>query len=533
MLLVERCFYGRISIVTNALSEDAPLISIVLPMDGDPRGDPAHLKSWSLQTGLEPDDFEVLVGCCSASDALMEEMRSHLRPQDSVFRMDAGKTRRTVSEMIIYSEGAQRARGRYLFFSEDHVVAEPGCLAAVRKHILDHPDAPGFFLGCGHMGHEPLAVYEGLLYDKTLPLWQSPDCRDKVRIRATVLRRDVYEAVGGMPHQYGLCGETILSARLFNAGHVIGYLPEARVRHRNTDTMRLMIEHVGDHVAGECRFHDESDEDATANALATSETLVTRDFLHRSTARRVADALQRAIARTPDPASCHSLRSFASKAALTGRLGGWPHAWLAWLRVRLAYARFFLASGDRESGIIEVEVFWNSIRQVTETRHCIKNASPAGWLGDGVQTHGTFSPAQMTRHRATGFHSLEKTFDGHDIRWSSAVSRLHLDIPRGNYHITLRTGGIRPDQQQMPLAFFWNDHLIEEENVRRRGDSITFKVDRKTFRKEAGQPQELMIVCEPLANTGDSRSLGLPVLGLDFQPRNAKAAASSDPVTVP
>lgn len=509
----------------------APLISVVLPMDGDPRGGPANLRSWARQSGLEPGEFEILVGHGGAPEERVREMRAALREWDEVFRLEPGNPeRRTVSEMKIYDAASRRARGRWILFTEDHVVAEPGCLEEVRRAIAERPDLPGFSLGCGHIGADPLARAEGLHFDASLAHWQQTNCWNRVRIRGTVIRRDIYEAIGGMPGEYGLFGEAILAARLHAAGHRLDYLPGARIRHINTSTLVLMSEHVGDYVQGQCRYHDAEPASEAARLTGLTDEMVFRDWLQPGPSRRfwrALGALEQATPVAGKGAAWEILRSLRRSAGLTAILGSRPRIWRDRFRVHRAHRPFRLGRVGDDDAVGRLQLLWDRIRTAVQAEYLALHPGPAGAAPLGGAAGLSLDASALHYGVTTGFYERETLPDGRAFRWTSPVARLLLSLDPGHYHLRLDTGGLRPDLAGVPLGLFWNDRMIPPDQVKRSATGVRFKVDRRDFRP--GTPQELMVVCAPLGSAGDHRLLGLPVLSLEAAVRNplSRARASS------
>ncbi len=468
-------------------------------MDGDPRGNPAHLRSWTRQTGVDSGDFELLVGHGGAGLAVVESIRKELRPGDRLFQVEAPE--RIMAEMGVYAEGGKLARGSWVLFTEDHVVAEPGCLAGVFEAIHSQPDAPGFFLACGHIGHEPLARYEALMYDEMVPYWRSENSWERVRIRATVIRRDLLEAAGWVNAHYGLFGETVLSLRLWHAGHRLRFLPTARIRHRNTATARLMIQHVSDFAMGEMAFRREARSEDLA-LLATGEVPLWEPLLDKETAAMVA----------ADGGDGQGSRI----AAKVARFGARAFVFARKRKRDINLLRFYASSGDQAKGLDGLKQFWSSIAVAAQWEWALRNRlEPVAIDGGEPWPIGSYF----------GFHPPETAGSGERFRWSATTAGVFFDPPPESNRVVLKTPGLLPGLKELPLRLFLNGRELPPDRVKRGWDKVIIKVHRRDMR-----PGGLQLLHWRVArhdNPADPRELGLPVSGVSLESRQ------STPVTVP
>jgi hypothetical protein len=228
---------------------DGPAVTIVLPLF-DHRGLALQsVESWVLHQRAAPESFELIVILDDSVRAFEADLRARLRPWDQIVFASG-------NEMRQYHEAAVAARGRILFFTEPHCLAEPEAVGQV-IHYFDTHDAAGM---CGRtVPVMPNAVgrAESWMYDEGSRSWSQPDDWRKVILRAFGVRRDLYFDAGGFDHRYHRFAEWLLAARLHAKGHRLDYAPGVGVLHQYATSFGLLDAFNKEFTDGECLFRAE------------------------------------------------------------------------------------------------------------------------------------------------------------------------------------------------------------------------------------------------------------------------------------
>ena len=151
------------------------------------------------------------------------------------------------------ADGAEKARGEYLIFTEAHCRPEPDalekCLEAIRENpeggILvpvdtDHPQPPVSSRSRHvHGGYRARHAFSSMA---------------EILDHCFVTRREAYEACGGCRPEFGHFAEWVLAANFFQLGYKLGYFPKARFHHYYIGTVRELRTFTHDlHTPGEVR----------------------------------------------------------------------------------------------------------------------------------------------------------------------------------------------------------------------------------------------------------------------------------------
>lgn len=228
-------------------TDDGPEISVILPME-DHRGFGLRaVSSWTRSQTCEASRFEVIVLVDEASSHLVDGIKPLLRPHDVLIEEEPE------NEMAHYDLGARRARGRYMFFTEPHCVAEPHAVAEALAFFA-RGVADGF---CGRStGIAPNAIarLEERMYDDGFVEWSRPEHFAKVIMRAVGLTREAYLETGGFKSRFDRFAEWLLAAELKQRGYRLLYAPGVGVAHLYSDSFPLLDRFIREFTDGECAF---------------------------------------------------------------------------------------------------------------------------------------------------------------------------------------------------------------------------------------------------------------------------------------
>jgi GT2 family glycosyltransferase len=130
---------------------------------------------------------------------------------------------------------ARKAREELLFLLNPDTVMQPGCLAAVREYMAEHPEvgmAGTMILDADTSPHDSLEYeYPGQRYYPSLGRGL-PGKIAWILGASLVVRRNVYQAVNGFDERFFLYAEDIdLSLRIRQQGWHLGYIEGAQVVH--------------------------------------------------------------------------------------------------------------------------------------------------------------------------------------------------------------------------------------------------------------------------------------------------------------
>jgi hypothetical protein len=480
-----------------------PLISVILNFC-DPRGHPEHIKTWTEGQTLPGEQFEVVVITTAMWSRRADDLRAHLRPQDTLICTDSNQP------FHLYDLAVASTRGKLLFISEDHCIARAGCLESVAR-FMENGEFSAASVRFGHISRNDFARAEERLCRRDEQTWLEEDHWNKIRIRGVVVTRAAYDAAGGIDGTYDSFSEAVLSARLHAAGHRMGLIPEEGVQHLNTSYFGMLYENIWQYVWNECRFCDERDPEFCERYFNGS-----FEFLRRERdAREHAGWLRTAIWRVwwremagPDRREAiDKLLGVAWDAmtdAIFGRFRLRLTARWSWLMAR---ARFALShSSDERLYLAFVDAYDRNI-DITRASYLASHPCTPKRVSNAPALPGVDVPAL----RAFGSYSPE-AYQGRTFCWMRPEALLWFSLPPGDYQVTLDTGGIRYDL----LGLFWNEQLIPREEIDCRDDRMTFRVSRDAF---VAEPlQRLTVLTRPVGSPEDPRRLGLSLFGIDFSP---------------
>ncbi len=480
-----------------------PLLSIIIPFAGDDRGSVSFLSSWTKQTGVRPESFELIVGFQASAEKL-QEVQKILRPNDTLFELPESDDYVAGKEMPLYREGCLKAKGKFVLLTEDHVVASKGCLQTVIADLEKHPDSPGFVLNSGHINRNRFAKAEGNIYDQSLRAWYDPKSWDRIRQRGTVIRKDLLESVGGIPDRFGLFGELVLSLRLWKGGNLINLHPSAEIRHVNLCSLDHFSEEIRNFLAGEILYLEESTVEDTGffgMRQAVSEGLL----YHREHFDTLASCSRTAYETAPGKFSEYGsdqLRIFAGKIQRMGPIAEMLQRFSFYASTRWKCALISLGiRGPAKSSELMLSM-WNA----TAAFHARDILQQAKSPFNPVTVDSPSSIAKLPATSMFGFHALESVQGSPEFRWSGLASGIYLDLDAEPHSVILSFASVRGPASAVGSVVFFDGTLIGEKDLIRTETSLEVKV-----RPEVKGQHLLILFCDPLEAPGDIRSLGLPV----------------------
>lgn len=260
----------------------APAISVLLPLQDDRDAGLECIHAW-LSQQLPRDRYE-LIFLAPGRQPDLERVARPLATENDVWIEHRG-----AGEWELFNVGAEAARGRYVFITEAHCVAEPDCLAAMLSH-LERSGRPG---ACGSSigeGQSALGELERAVYEEDFRIGQDPEHWNKVLIHSLAIRRDVYLDAGGFDLELGEFAGWALAIELWERGHRLDYTPAPRVRHRYTGDLSELSDHIRDFARGEMRYLASQPHDVWRRYLVPPREWSERGALTRAGARRLPKA---------------------------------------------------------------------------------------------------------------------------------------------------------------------------------------------------------------------------------------------------
>lgn len=492
-------------------AHEAPDVSVVVPF-GDPRGRPEHLASWTRRQTIAPGRFEV-VAVAGRKDAAEEAaIRGYLRPHDQYICRDG------TGRFALYDVGVRACRAPLVFLTEDHCVAERGCLEDVLAWFAD-PAREAGSVRWGNINRTAIGHLEEQLADLYTSLWYADGHWNRVRARGFAIRRTVYDAAGGFPERFGEFGEAVLAARLHARGCRVDLLPETGVRHINQRSLNEVANNARSYTWGECLFTDECpDADFCERYFATPSLLRGLAGPEPGSAGATARALAGVLAGRPRPGA---IRRGAAALALAGQLTGqlarraggtwWP-AWRARLaqvgaRTRLAWWRW-----NEARRIRAFEDYWRAVVSQARAEYVAAHPRPRALLRADGPGDATFGPDEIA-----GPYPVE-THHGQRFRWTAPAHTLWLRLPSGPARIELDTLGLRGPAADLPLWVFWNGRPPCADRVGHDGGRVMLRVDASADAAGTGQRLDLLIPALPTPGSPERRRLGLPLGAVHVRP---------------
>jgi hypothetical protein len=490
---------------------EAPLVSVVVPY-GDVRRRPEHVATWTRQQTLPGDRFEVIVLAGRLPPAEEAAVRGELRPQDRFLRRDAD------GQFAMYAAGAEAARGALLMFTEDHCLADPGCLETVVRYFRAN-DCDGASVHWGSVDHTAVARVEGLACDISLRKWAAPGHWDRVRIRGFAVRREVYRDAGGFEGRWGHFAEAVLAARLHARGRRIDFMDGPGVRHVNTWTLAHAFRNARGYAWYEAEFGDAGDPEFCERYFYISAMLAgaapppaddlrrrrrtVQAVLRREAARGVRPFWRAARALVPEWLNAVAWSASGSaRARLAARL--------ALLGARLRFALWWWDEARRLAAFCD---YWTGAVRCARADYVARNPRPAPPPLRFADTPG----GRLAPQHLPCPYPVEQ-YGGRTFRWTGPVATFPLDLAPGDYRLEIDTGELRGPVERLPVWVVWCGRVLEPEQVRRQGGRLSVELTREMF--AGGRPW--LGVAAPalrLSGTADRRRLGLPICSIAVVPR--------------
>lgn len=481
-----------------------PIFSVVIALP-DHRGEAvASIHSLACQQIHPRSDYEVIVASDGAEPTLEADVRRCLADGDSLI------VRPAASLLALFDAGARHARGRLLFFTESHCIAEPECLEALADYFATH-DVEAAGCTSDALPGNRFSDMEQRLYEEDLHERSQDGQWKKVTIRGFAVRRDIYLELGGLEPRYGHFAEPVLGAKLAERGCRVGFVPGAIVHHRNKDSSQDLSPSLVEYGIDECRYrleapsefrdryfgwlHDWSEREAWRPASGRLAFGVAARSLASGVLRGAPMGMQRALLRALVD---HGLIAMLGARALLLKtrlqLLGAQLRMKVW---RWSRERYYRAYRDHWRG----RIHYGHARFTA--RH-LRTPAPA-------RTETTYyDVARPDDPRLTGFLAPDESA-GKRFRWSRPLATVQISLCPGTWDGWIETVPVRPAGVPARLSLYLDGRRIPLPAGALQEAGISFRITPSMFRGSSTN-HHLSLVCNPFGRS----ALGLPVAAIHF-----------------
>jgi GT2 family glycosyltransferase len=479
----------------------APVVSVVFTLEY-PRGRVLEaIESWVSKQSLPREQIEVVITGNGSDTELEYAVKKALRPEDQLLHLD------TDNEAAMYAHSASHARGTWLFFTEAHVVAAPDTL----EQLLADVNARGLDGSCVRTlpceDTHWVARTEARMYDDDFLILSDEQDWRKFTKRGFLVRRSVYEAVGGLDSRYHRYSVIPVGARLRDRGSRLGYTHDAVVTHYNATDLAENFAYAWEYRRYE-QLHLRDHPDVDTGAVLTQ---ALPDAALRKATRRAAWKTLRAWR----PGNGQEKPWGHAFALLKTLLPMLPRHKLARLRYYRSRLKLALAGDDEEAQYLAFQEAWQSCGNLSleELLH-EDQANPSLSSGTPVPADGTLRLGDLPGQVLDGFYNAEE-WQGKRFRWMSVAASVRVVLPRGDTTISLDLGGlVHPRKEDVLL--YWNGRLLKRLPSSAGHGRLAYRLKQGYFQDKPDQILSITCAPAPVTASGDSRTLGLPILGIGF-----------------
>lgn len=493
------------------------VFSVIIPLEFH-RGQAIEcMTGWTSGQTFPRRDYELILVCPpDFPEDELATIRPVLSPWDQLVPSDGRH------DMTLNAEGARKARGRVLFFTESHCIPLNDTLERTAEVFQKHPDWAGFSGMTQPITHNFLSQIEGEFFQKDIRYNMEVHPWRKVLDPCFAVRREAYFQVGGFEAEYGHFAEWLLAGRLHLAGLKIGHAPEVGVRHFYIGELDDWQEFTGDFTRGEMLFFSRGAADPCQDLFDKPIEWKHRYLLTQTQADQMCRMML-----------CDLSEAWTAAPNLRGKirlLRDWPWGtFWKWYRQKrqgnleeirkarqhearaLEQFEAALAREDRPAAKEAAEVYCSALVQRTRQEFLREwqswPAPPVAATPEGVWEPGG---ALESQNPSVGFHELESSSRG-ALRWSENAAFVTLNIAPGKYRVTLEW---HPDAY--PQAdwhrFYGNERPIHPSKVKYKRNAVVLSIS-----VSDDQPTRIGWVCQAVRAPGDPRVLGLATTRITWE----------------
>jgi hypothetical protein len=488
----------------------SPEIAVIFPLHDERDAVIPHLRSWTRGQTLARERYQMVLASNGERPDIDAAAERELSAHDVFAHFDVA------DESGLWQEGAAVAQTPWILFTEAHCLADPACLETLLDALAERPELEAAALG---LDHERRGTRDDLI-----PRWFDAQLETSSHSDWTLLvaygfaiRRDLFDALGGLDPRYGLFASWLLSARVHDAGRPADTIDRARVRHVHHETVAAHHPDSASHAIGECEARSESPPEFAERYFGFDAVWGNRLRFDPQLARRVAVVLGRMIA---EP------RPRAERALLARELAGWLPAALAGTRPELATQRALAAACTAAAQHLPLpRGSWRYALFLAAQDHTV-HAARLEWVSSNrlvppieeppVDAAEPVGIERLGSGAIVGLHGLERV-EGRWFRWTTPVSLLRLDPGRARA-ITIDTGAVRGAPSAYLLGAAAGRRRIAPAQILDDGRRLTLELSQRDV--AGARDRGIMIACAPLlptnAGSSDRRRLGLPIFSIEL-----------------
>jgi len=490
-----------------------PEVSVIVALP-DHRGLASEcVESLTRQQTYSRDQYEVIVVSDGTDPALDLRVKALLGEQDRMI------THASTNLYLLYNVGVREARGRLLFFTESHCLAEPECLEELVTFFATH-DYDAASCRIVAIYRNVIARMQARLFDAGFRIWSRPGDWRKVNIIGFGIYRDLYFHAGGYETDLERFADLALGAKLHSQGRRLGYAAGATVRHCYLSGFRELFAFNREVTRGECAYRARAPEEHCERYFGYAEEWTQRESFRPSLARALCQASWRSLWRNVQEGGVWSMVAAQAKAmlrllpvALLGPRGRLlSYRWSLWMA--MARCRLWCFNEEKSyrayCDAYDLMIRYSRLEFIAEHLAATPPAPP---------DLPVYRVGELSEEWLVGFHPVER-WEGEAFRWSGPVALLRLGLPKGTYEVRVESEGLRQAPVPLCLGVFFNRHQVPRSSLRWRDGTLTFRLDPATFTE--GPEQHLLLTSNPLrpwtVGVPDRRELGLPIFSIAFTP---------------
>ncbi len=487
-----------------------PSIAIIFPLHDDRGMAGQAVAAWKEQCQHDPTCQIIVVGQKSGRRPAV--IRQQLGPRDRFVCCDSR------NEAELYNAGARATDAKWLLFTESHVLPTAETVHKLKQR-LQETTAAAAVLGSSHLARSRFSAVDAALHECESPSMQSLGLWRCVGLRGFVVRRDVFEQLGGFNTRYFRFAETAFAINLTESGDRLVAFEDVVVQHVDSDSLAEIFFAMKFGRLGACRFHHD-------------EPMLAQKYFGCPIATVPPGGINSSLARWLWRQPLEALREGKLWAALRLTRFALPTAWTALAGNFVDQARVIWRCGSALSWFLVM--LHGTHRHLSPSHHTLTNQyirlreTSANFgtllfqreLASTEQTpkppHSTASVVQAfdCGQHGIGFFGPER-WQNNNFCWSAPRAGIRIHLPPGEQVIQL---DIRPTGRLAPRrpTFFLNGKKIPRIAWREENGFITIQINQAESSHNGPKMAVLSWTCRAFrpARSGlsDSRRLGLALI---------------------
>ena len=480
--------------------------SVIIPVEFH-RGQGAKcLKAWCCEQAFPKEDYEVIcVMPRSYPAAERGVIEGVLRPHDLLLPSDGSH------DMTHCVEGAARARGDALFFTESHVWPEPGVLRLCATVLEQKPDWAGFSCKTLRVTSNRLAEAEADMYEEAIDYGVNVHPWRKILDQCFMTRRKEYFAAGGFDDRLGHFAEWVLAASYYSRGFKIGYTPHIILHHFYIGKLSETDTFTNDFIDGEIAYFSK-DPDILPLLEPPREWSLRGNF-DRGRARYLIRALLgygvRHRPRTVGPGTLLVARQIAACLPVAVGAAGFTRLDAT---LRRLWRRGTLAVADALGSQSALARHYNAYQAALVRERRLRQSARLGKTPAGRPRANPLCFGKPDADAAITRFLTAENLAGIAFRWSKPAAIAEITVPEGRLRLRLRFFPNSRDLGNDDVRFFFNERPVPPQDV-------TISKDQASLIVDSMQPGmcRLAWICQPWLELKTRQRLGLALVDLHVE----------------